>query len=36
LDATVAQRDQFKTLVDDNKNLKLITMPKWAGLGVVQ
>ncbi|XP_071128576.1 putative pyridoxal-dependent decarboxylase domain-containing protein 2 isoform X1 [Mytilus edulis] len=36
LDATVGQRDKFRACVDQQKNLKLIEMPKWAGLGVVQ
>ncbi|XP_033734723.1 putative pyridoxal-dependent decarboxylase domain-containing protein 2 [Pecten maximus] len=36
LDATVLNRDKLKTLISREQRLRLLDMPSWAGLGVVQ
>lgn len=36
LDATVLQRDRFCAVVEAQDNLRIVEMPSWAGLGVVQ
>ena len=36
LDSTVLQRDRFCAIVEAQDNLRIVEMPNWAGLGVVQ
>ena len=36
LDATVAQRCRFRSIVDESPNLILIQLDTWAGLGAVR
>ncbi|XP_061167999.1 putative pyridoxal-dependent decarboxylase domain-containing protein 2 isoform X2 [Saccostrea echinata] len=36
LDATVLQRDRFCAIVEAQDNLRIVEVPNWAGLGVVQ
>lgn len=36
LDATVKQRSDFHEIVTSQDNLRLVTLPNWAGLGAVQ
>jgi hypothetical protein len=36
LDATVQQRADFREIVTSQDNLRLVTLPNWAGLGAVQ
>ena len=36
LDSTVSQRHEFNTIVQSYDKLRLIMLPKWAGLGAIQ
>lgn len=36
LDATVNQRHDFHAIVEAQDNMRLVTLPNWAGLGAVQ
>jgi hypothetical protein len=36
LDATVGQRAEFQEIVAAQDNMRLVTLPNWAGLGAVQ
>ena len=36
LDATVEQKETFAEVVEAQDNMRLVTLPNWAGLGAVQ